>query len=176
MLGFKGKLMPLSLICLYPLVSTFLMTLIWQIVQIYIPHFMGGYYYKWVYLYTLNNTEWLSSEHIVASRIYYFIYIGSFLLLLILSACAFFARKFKPYFAWAICLLWLGDCGFMVWDLFFNEGHWLGFLCLAEHVIFVLWTVTLSVFCLRLRKTDPNLFLQKKKKRFRKKHYHARFR
>lgn len=171
----ERKLIPLSLICQYPLISTFLMSLIWQFAQVYTPHFLGGYYFKWVYLYTADNTDWLGADKITASRIYYFIYIFGYLLLLSFSLWALLFRNGKAIAAWGICFLWLADCGWVVYDMISSELSWNGIICLAEHVVFILWTIVFSLFYLRLKRSDPGLFCSRPRKKKSEKKYQSRF-
>ncbi len=160
----KNKFRALSLICLYPIISTFLMTLIWQISQQYIEPFIGGYYFKWVYLYTENNPNWLSNEHLTSTRILYFIYIGSYLLLVLLTGLALCRRRGKSICTWCICGLWLADCGWIVADMVMSSVRWQSFFLLGEHLIFILCATCFSVQYHRLKKTNPELFRKSHRK------------
>ncbi len=158
----KTKLRSLSLICLYPIVSTFLMTLIWQITQRYIDPFLGGYYFKWVFLYAENNPHWLSPDYIATTRVLYSIYIAAYVLLFLFSVLALFRRRGKAVFAWGICVLWLGDCGWIVADMVMSAVKWQSWILLGEHLIFIVWTILLSIWYLELKKTHPDLFRKKR--------------
>ncbi len=160
----KNKIRALSLISLYPLFSTFLMTLIWQVSQEYLTPILGGYYFKWVFLYTENNSDWLSEPYLPLTRILYFIYLGSYLLLLVLSLLTLFRRRGKAVCSWCICGLWLADCGWIVRDMAVSGIRWQLFILLAEHLVFIALTFFLSILYLRVKKTDPDLFKVKKRR------------
>lgn len=160
----KNKLRVLSLISLYPVVSTFLMTLIWQIVQQYVEPFIGGYYFKWVYLYTENNSDWLSKEYLTATRILYLIYIGAYVLLIIFTLFVLFHRRGKAVCTWCICGLWLADCGWIVADMIMTGVRWQSFVLLGEHLIFIVCAFFFSILYFRLKKTDPELFRKRSRK------------
>ncbi len=161
----KNKLRVLSLICLYPMISTFLMTLIWQIVQRYVDPFLGGYYFKWVFLYTENNPDWLSDTYLPTTRILYFIYLASYVILTALTLLAVCRRRGKAVCTWCICGLWVADGVWVILDLAMSGIKWQSFILLAEHLIFIAWAVIFSVVYLRLKKTDPELFRKKKHRR-----------
>lgn len=158
----KNKIRALSLISLYPLISTFLMTLIWQISQQYLTPFLGGYYFKWVFLYTDNNPDWLKEPYLPLTRILYSIYIGAYLLLVLLAVLILFRRRGKALCSWCVCGLWLVDCGWIVWDITMSGIQWQLFFLLGEHLIFIVLTLYLSFLYLRVKKTAPELFHAKK--------------
>lgn len=169
----KNKLRTMSLIGLYPIVSTFLMTMIWQIAQRYLTPFMGSYYFKWVFLYTENNPHWLSEDYLPVTRILYFVYILSYIALIILSILILCRRLGKAVCIWCICGLWLADAIWIVVDMVMSGAKSEAFILLAEHFIFISWAILFSIVYLRLKKTDPDLF--KTRKRRNKNAYRARF-
>lgn len=171
-MSFRGrKFCPLSLICLYPMVSSFVMSMIWSFSQVYFPPFMGGYYFKWVFLYTENNPDWLGGELLVRSQVYYSIYIIFYFILTVLTLLALFFRRGKVLSAWMICFVWLTDSGWIVWDMVSSGVRWQGIVNLAEHMIFLIWTIVFSLAYIRLKKASPELFKRKKRKRMEKKYY-----
>ncbi len=166
----KNKLTILSALCFYPVVSTFLMTLIWQFFGAEIPPFLGGYFYKWVFTYSENNPDWLKEPYLAATRALYFVYIFSYVLIFLLALLSL-RRRGKAVCAWGICLLWLADCGWIVAEMIMTGAEWHYFVLLGEHLVFVAVTVLFSLFYLKLKKDEPGLF----KKRRRNKTYRNRF-
>ncbi len=168
----KSKMRALSLISSYPIFSTFLMTFIWQILQKYVTPFLGGYYFKWVFLYTESNPDWLSEEYLPSTRILYSVYIGAYFLLALLTLLVLFRRRGKALCSWCICGLWLADCGWIVADMVMSEVRWQGVFLLGEHLVCIAGAVLFSVLYLQLKKSEPALF----QKRYRKKKvYRKRF-
>lgn len=170
----KMKLLPLSLVCLYPMVSTFVMTLIWQIQQSFSLPFLGVNYFSWVQLYTVETPNWLGAEMLLRTRIYYSVYVVAFVVLAILTVLALVCRRGKAICSFAIAGLWLADCGWIVWDMISAGVTWQNILNLSEHLIFLAWIVLLSLMYLHLKKTNPELFVRKSRKRH-KNVYRSRF-
>ena len=160
----QSKIRAFSLICLYPIVSTLVMTLIWQVLQRYVDPFLGGYYFKWVFLYSENNPEWLSASFLPLTRILYFVYIGGYALLFVLTLLTLFLRNGKVACSWAICGLWLADCGWIIMDIVMSGVQWQDIMLLVEHLIFIACTILFSVFYLRLKKEFPEWFKKHKNK------------
>ena len=161
----KKKLQLFSCIAIYPLFSTFLMTMIWQITQQYLAPFFGGYYFKWVYLYTEYNDDWLATSYLTATRWIYFIYIFAYVALLILTALALFRRNGKAICIWAICGFWIADIVWIVLNLINTGVQWQSYVLIGEHVIFLFFAALFSVYYLKFKKEFPELF--RKKKRYR---------
>lgn len=166
----KTKLITLSSLCFYPIASTFIMTLIWQLFGAEISPFLGGYFYKWVFLYSENNHDWLKEPYLGITRALYFVYIFSYILLVLLALLAL-RRRGKAVCAWGICFLWLGDCGWILSDMIMTGAEWHCFILLGEHLVYIAVTLLFSFFYLRLKKDEPQLF----KKRRKKKAYRNRF-
>ena len=148
------------------------MTLIWQVSQQYLTPFLGGYYFKWVFLYTDNNPDWLKEPYLLLTRIFYFVYIGAYVLLVLLTLLILFRRHGKAICSWSICGLWFADCGWIIWDMTMSGIKWQLFVLLGEHLIFIVLTIFLSILYLKIKKTDPELFQIKKR---RNKVYRKRF-
>ena len=159
------KLRIASLISCYPLVSTFAMTLIWQIMQLYCDPFLGGYYFKWVFIYTLKNPNWLEEESLTLSRVYYSVYVLGGILLAIATVLLLVRRRGKAICAWIISALWLADSAWIVRQLCTDGVSWQGSVNLAEHLLFLAAMLWFSFWYLKLRKSSPELFPRKKKKR-----------
>ena len=168
----KKKLNLFSLIALYPLVSTFLMTMIWQIVQSYVTPLLGGYYFKWVFLYSENNNEWLSDSYLTVTRILYFVYLSAYLLLFILTLLVLFRRRGKAVCLWAICGLWIADGVWIIIDMAMTGACWQLFVLLGEHLLFLGVAFVFTLYYLKLKKEYPEWF---KKKRRHKNVYRKRF-
>lgn len=168
----KKKMNLYSMVALYPLVSTFLMTMIWQISQNYMIPFLGGYYFKWVFLYSENNNEWLSDGYLGVTRTLYFVYIGAYLLLFVLTLLVLFRRRGKAVCLWGICGLWVADGVWIVVDMVMTGACWQSFVLLGDHLIFFVGAFLFSLYYLRLKKEYPEWF---KKKRWQKNVYRKRF-
>ena len=168
----KNKIRLLSLLSLYPILSTFFMTLIWQIAKQYLPPIFGGYYFKWVFLYSENNPNWLKDPYLPLTRVLYFIYIGAYLLMVLFTVLILFRRRGKGIFSWCLCGLWFADCCWIIWDMAAAGVKWQSIFLLGEHLIYILLTVFLSVLYLQLKKTEPELF---RVRRRRNKIYRRRF-
>lgn len=147
------------------------MTLIWQIVQQYIAPFLGGYYFKWVYLYSENNEEWLSESYLTATRWLYFIYIFAYISLFVLMVLVLFRRNGKAVCLWAMCGFWIADIVWIVLDLINTGAQWQLFILIAEHVVFLFFAALFSVFYLKMKKEYPELFRRKKRYRVYKKRF-----
>lgn len=173
----RRKVTPMMLVCLYPLVSTFFMTLIWQITMFYYKPFLGGYYFKWVHLYTVDNSDWLRGDLKGQSQVLFSIYLLSYVALVTFALIAYFSRRLRPYMAWGMGLIWIADGYWIVWDMLRTEDVcWQYIFNLVEHLLFLAAVVIFSIYYLKLKKTDPHLFVVKKRKPwFRKKSYEKRF-
>ena len=161
----QKKLRLLSCISLYPLFSTFLMTLIWQIARQYCTPFLGGYYFKWVFLYSENNSEWLSESYLTVTRWLYFVYIGAYVTLVILTLLVLFRRNGKAICTWILCGLWVGDLVWIVLDMVNSGIQWQFFFLMGEHLIFLVCSVVFSVYYLQTKRKFPELFKLKKRNR-----------
>ncbi len=168
----KQKLQLFSLLSTYPLLSTFVMTLIWQITQNYLPPFFGVYYFKWVFLYSEYNEDWLSENYLAATRWLYFIYLSSFVILTILTLLVLFRRNGKAVCIWAICGLWIADSVWIVLDIINSANGWQMYFLLAEHLIFLIWAGVFSVYYLKLKREFPELFKKRKRNQYQ---YRTRF-
>ncbi len=168
----KKKLNYLSLIAFYPILSTLVMTLVWQIEQVYHTPMIGGYYFKWVYLYSEFNPNWLSGAYLPYTRVLYFIYIFGYLALVVLAFLTCALRKGKAICLWCIVGLWLADCIWVVADMIIVEVQWQLFILLAEHLLFIFGAVVCSLWYLKIKKENPALFEIKQR---RKKVYKKRF-
>lgn len=172
----RRKLMPMTLVCLYPLVSTFLMTMIWQITQYYYKPFLGGYYFKWVYLYTVDHSDWLRGDLKVQSQVLFSIYLAAYFIVTVLTVIALCSRRLRPYMAWGMCVLWIADGYWIVWDMLHtNNFAWQYFFNLCEHLLFFVAVAVFSVLYLKLKRAEPDLFVPRPRKWFRKKTYTKRF-
>jgi hypothetical protein len=172
----RKKMLPINLVCLYPLVSTFLMTMIWQVAQYYYKPFLGGYYFKWMHLYIVDNGDWLEGSLKAQSQVLFSVYLAAYLLLAVFTVLAVFSVKRKLIYLWAVGILWLADFGWIVWDMIhFQTVRWQHIFNLAEHLLFFAAVVLASLYCFRLKKAEPELFKVKKKKFFRKKSYTPKF-
>ncbi len=160
----KKKLQWLCCVALYPMVSTFLMTLIWQIFQQNFTPFLGGYYFKWVYLYSENNEQWLSESYLTMTRWIYFAYLAAYLSLALLTVLVLFRRKGKAVCIWGICGLWIADIVWIVLDIVNSGVQWQFFILIGEHLIFVLCSVLFSVYYIKLKREFPQWFKKKKRK------------
>ena len=161
----RQKLTPMLLVCLYPLVSTFLMTMVWQITQHYYKPFLGGYYFKWMHLYTVDNSNWLQGELKAQSQVLFSIYLAAYLLLFAFVLISVFFLRLRAYMAWGMGLVWIADGGWIVWDMIHKSNVcWQYIFNLTEHVLFLGAVVVFSVRYLKLRKNNPELFAKKVKK------------
>lgn len=165
MLTRRQALLPITLICLYPWFSTFAMTMIWQFTQTYCRTFMGCYFHKWVFLYTVDNSDWLGSALLTRSQIYYSIYLATYVLLVLLTFFVIVSRRRKEVCAWGICGLWVLDSGWIVWDMIVDEITWQGIVNLAEHLIFLLWAMVFSLMYLRYKKENPEQFRRRRRRK-----------
>jgi len=165
-----------KLVCLYPILSTFLMTMVWQVTQFYYKPFLGGYYFKWMHLYTVDNANWLSGSLKTQSQVLFSVYLFSYILLSVLTLLAVFSRRRKHVYLWGICGVWLADAGWIVWDMVhFQTVRWQHVVNLVEHLLFLAVAIAVSVLYLRLKKQEPDLFKPGKKRFFRKKSYTPKF-
>ncbi len=172
----RQKLLPMTLVCLYPLASTFLMTMIWQIAQHYYKPFLGGYYFKWVHLYILENPNWLRGELKVQSQVLFSVYLAVYAILAMLTVLSLCSRRKRPYMAWAMGVIWIADGYWIVWDMLHtNNVCWQYVFNLVEHLLFLIAAVVVSIQYWKLKRAEPELFLRKKRKVFRKKTYVKRF-
>ncbi len=166
----KKKLNYLSLIAFYPILSTLLMTLIWQIEQVYITPFLGGYYFKWVYLYSEYNGNWL---YLPYTRVLYTVYILGYLTVFVLTWLIVLRRKGKALGLWCLSGLWLADCGWILAEMIMTQNtQWQSFVLLAEHILFIAIAMFCSLYYLKIKKKHPELFVRKHP---RKKAYKKRF-
>lgn len=159
----KTKLRAISALCLYPMVSTFLMTLIWQIFGTSVEPFLGGYYFKWVFLYTEHNPDWLEAEYLFTTRVLYFVYIAAYLLLAILTLLILFRRRGKAISIWILCSLWIADGVWIVLDMINTVTSWQPWVRLAEHFVFIALAVLGSFVYLQVKKENPQWFRKKRK-------------
>ena len=167
MFSLKRKILPASLVGFYPLVSTFLMTLVWQILQNYCIPFMGVYFFSWVQVYAEVNPAWLSGSGKTLSQIFFSIYLIGVLACFVLSLLACFRRKGKAVCLWILCGIWSADLGFLLWDMFANGVYWQQCICLGEHLIFLAWALLFSLFYLKAKQEDPEYFKSKKQRNYR---------
>ncbi len=167
----KKKLNYLSLIALYPMLSTLIMTFVWQVEQVYHTPILGGYYFKWVYLYSEFNPNWLAESYLPYTRVLYTFYILGYLALFVLTWLTLLRRRGKAVCLWSLAGLWLADCGWIVADMVMVEVQWQLIVLLAEHLLFIFGAIFCSLEYLKIKKKNPELFVKKS----RKKVYRKRF-
>lgn len=161
----------LTALCWYPVFSTLVMTLIWQFVQIYYTPFMGGYYFQWIYLYTQDHPDLFSGDLKFQSQILYAVYILTLIAVPVLTVLAAVRERQRSYFAWALCGLWAADCGWILREMAISGGKWQEGVNLAEHLVFLVLTVAISLLSLKSKKTNG----ASKSKKKTKKEYSYRF-
>ena len=159
----KAKLRAISVLALYPMASTFLMTLIWQIFGTSVEPFMGGFYFKWVFLYTENTPQWLQEEYLLLTRILYSVYVAAYLFMAILTLLILFRRRGKAISIWLLSALWLADGVWIVLDMMNISIRWQSWILLGEHCIFITLSILSSLVYLRVKKENPQQFRKKRK-------------
>lgn len=152
----------LSLLCLYPTVSTFAMLMVWQITQVISAPFMGFYYHSWIYIYFMDHTF---QENRPMPQILFSAYLLCMIALLVLAILALAKKRLRTYFAWAICGIWVADCGWILREMAYSGGVWQDGVLLAEHLLYLALTVFFSILYLQLKKKEPGRFKGKKKKK-----------
>ena len=144
--------------------------------QHYYKPFLGGYYFKWMHLYIVDNSDWLEGALKTQSQILFSVYLAAYLLLTVFSLLSVFSVKRKLIWLWAVGALWLADLGWIIWDMiYFETVRWQHIFNLSEHLLFLVSVVLVSLYGIRLKKNNPEFFRVKKKKLFRKKTYTPKF-
>lgn len=167
----------LSVLCCYPIASTLLMTLVWQIAQYYHLPFFGGYYFEWIYLYTADYPELFSGAMRSQSQILYSVYLICIIAVITLTVLAIRKKHLRAQFSWGLCAFWTADLGWLLYEMSFNDIEWQHWALFFEHLLFIVLTVCASILYLRLKSTDPVRFQPRAKKRSKKskRRYTSRF-
>ena len=167
----KSSPVVLLLLSLYPVVSTFAMLTVWQITQVISAPFMGFYYNSWIYIYFMDHTF---QEGKPLPQILFSVYLLCMAAIFVLTVLALAKKKARPYFVWALCGLWVGDCGWILREMALSGGRWQECVNLAEHLLFIAFSVIFSILYLQLQKKEPQRF-KSRKKRKKKAAYTNRF-